>query len=149
MSITRALLTGCLLLAASGAHASPALDATATCLTDHTNGADRKLLARWVFLAMAQHPAIAQLSKATEADNQAAHKQMGELFTRLISEDCPTEIKAMVASDGMDSFEKAFEMLGSMAMQELIADPHVSGAFSGLQQYVDEEKIQGVLQNAK
>ena len=36
--------------------ASTPIEATKTCLSDNTSGKDRKLLAKWIFLAMAAHP---------------------------------------------------------------------------------------------
>ncbi|HET7845515.1 MAG TPA: hypothetical protein VFL14_15265 [Xanthomonadales bacterium] len=145
MSTIRAMLLGAALIATPNVYASATSDATATCLVDSTTGKDRKLLARWIFLAMAQHPAITQLSKATPADNEDAHKEMGALFTRLVADDCPDEFKAMLAADGAGAIESAFELLGKMAMQELMADPKVAESIGGLNKYVDEAKVGAVL----
>jgi hypothetical protein len=127
------------------AYATPSSDAAGTCLADNTSGKDRKQLARWIFLAMAQHPEIGDLSQSTPAALEQSNRETGALFTRLIADDCATEIKTMVQESGVGSISTAFEFLGKAAMQELMSHPQVNGAMSSLNQYVDEARIQAVV----
>ena len=143
------MLVSVLILASSNVFASAATDVTATCLADSTSGKDRKLLARWIFLAMARHPAIEHLSKATATDSEDANREMGALFTRLVAVDCAQQIKAMVAAEGPSSMETSFELLGKIAMQELMTDPKVGAAFAGIDDYIDQEKVGAVVAPAK
>lgn len=87
MVSSRSLVLLSLLALVPLAHATPASDAAGTCLADSTTGKDRKQLARWIFLAMAQHPEIGDLAKVTPAALEEANKQTGALFTRLIADD--------------------------------------------------------------
>lgn len=58
------------------ANATEYSDAANTCLSDSTNGKDRKALARWFFLGMAAHPEIRALSNATDASLDQANQDM-------------------------------------------------------------------------
>lgn len=135
-----------LLLAATAASAGPATEKAATCLTDSTSGKDRKALVKWMFLAISKHPEIKELSASTVDMDDRSNREVGELYTRLIADDCATEIHAMVEADGPSSIAKAFEVLGGVAMQELMAHPDVSKAFSQLETHMDQERIQAVFE---
>ena len=151
------MLTTLLLLAAlpavdvrAEAAATPAAtDSVAkagVCLTDHTTGRDRKELVKWMFLAMSKHPEIKALSASNSDDDARSNKIVGALFTRLMSEDCADEISQMLAEHGPGSISKAFEMLGAMAMSELMTDAQVSAAFGELNKYTDQAKISAAIQ---
>ena len=126
------------------AHAGPATDRAATCLTDSTSGKDRKALVKWMFLAISKHPEISSLSAATAEMDTQSNQEVGQLYTRLIADDCAVEIKAMVEADGPASIAKAFEVLGGVAMQELMEHPEVEKAFSHLDTHMDQERIRQV-----
>ncbi len=128
------------------AAANPTIEATSTCLTDNTSGKDRKALVKWMFLAISKHPEIASLSASSAEMDAEANRVAGELYTRLIAEDCATEIRAMVEAEGQSSIAKAFEVLGAVAMQELMAHPDVSTAFGELEKNVDGQRIQKVFE---
>jgi hypothetical protein len=115
------------------------------CLTDNTNGKERKDLARWLFIAMGTHPEIKQLSAATGADLDAASKSTGALFTRLLTENCAAQMRSATETDGKDAIQAAFATLGQVAMQELMSDKDVNAAFSGFERYVDKKKVEAVL----
>ena len=130
-----------LILCSAGASASPSIDAAAQCLTDSTNGRDRKALVRWIFAAISQHPAINDLSAVTPAQLEDSHREAGQLFTRLIAEDCAKQIRAMIAENGPGSISKAFEVLGSVAMQEMMTNQKVGAAIAGLEKHSDQARI--------
>ncbi len=140
------LLAACLATAiALPALASPATDAASSCLVDHTSGRDRKDLARWFVLAMSAHPEISTMLKVSPDMRDAANRQTGELFTRLIAVDCTAEMKAAIQSDGQAAFKAAFGKLGEVAVQELMADPNVAAAMGGVDHYVDSAKVKDAL----
>ncbi|PAS97927.1 MAG: hypothetical protein CGU28_03020 [Candidatus Dactylopiibacterium carminicum] len=130
-----------------GVQASPATDALSNCLTDHTTGKDRKDLARWIFVAMSAHPEIAAITKSNAADIEATQRTMGELFTRLIAEQCPAQMNAVAQAEGVQGIKLAFEHLGKVAMQELTTNPEVNAAIGGFQRYLDQEKINRALRS--
>lgn len=139
-----AALAACLV--SSVAFADPTIDAVGTCLTDSTTGKDRKDLVKWIFVAVSKHPELSELSSVTPAVEEAMNQRLGQLFTRLIAQDCATEIRAMVKVHGVSSLSKPFEVLGRVAMQELMTHPSVAGSLSGLDRYVDQAKLAPVLQ---
>jgi hypothetical protein len=130
------------------AAASPLSDAAGRCLGDNTTGKERKELARWVFIAMAAHPEIKSLSNASAEVGIEASKATARLFTRLIAENCPAEISALVKAEGPQSLRYAFEILGQIAMQELMTNKEVSASLTGFEQYTDRPRIAAVI-NAK
>ena len=139
-----------LVLASTGfttaATAQPAQSPLATCLADHTTGKDRKGLARWMFAAMSQHPAIADLSAATPAARDEASKVVGALVTRLLTVDCLTDTKAVVESGETNTaFEKAFGRLGELAMQEIMTDPQVAKTLRDLPKFMDRKQFESAL----
>jgi len=133
-------------VAESSAQSTSTIDAAGTCLADNTSGRDRKDLVKWIFLAMSKHPEISAVSAATPKMDDDTNRKVGTLFTRLVAEDCRTEIRAMVKEHGPSSISKAFEVLGRVAMQELMSHPNVEASFSGLDQYTDKAKIEAVFE---
>jgi kynureninase len=126
-------------------HASPTTDALGRCLSDNTTGKDRKDLATWVFVAMSAHPEIGPIAKASAEAIDVAQRTAGTIFTRLIAEACPNEMRAVVKSDGTEGIKVSFEFLGSMAMQELMSNAQVSRAIGGFERYVDKSRVEQIL----
>jgi hypothetical protein len=114
-------------------------------LTENTTGKDRKDLARWIFVAMAAHPGLRDLSNISPESRDEANKTMGLLFTKLIVENCAKEARLATQNGGAESFKSAFETLGRVAMQELMSNPEVSKGITGFQAYSDSKKIGEVL----
>ena len=123
-------------------NANPVIEATSNCLTDSTTGRDRKELVKWIFVSISKHPEITALANYSPEQSERISRNVGKLFTRLIAEDCGKEIRAMVAAEGPDSISTAFEVLGRVAMVELMSHPDVGAALGSLADFTDQEKIQ-------
>ena len=141
MSATRFIVLSIALLLSSSIQASPKTEALGRCFADNTTGKDRKDLARWIFISMAAHPEIGSVAKASAKDGENAQRAAGALFTRLIADQCTKQLNAVMQSDGSDGIKIAFEHLGRMAMQELMAAPEVNASLTGFDRYIDKEKI--------
>lgn len=128
-----------------GAAAQPAVDAFSKCLADHTTGKDRKDLARWIFVAMGAHPEMRAIAELAPTAPQESSKTAGELFTRLMVESCPDQARAAVQARGGAAIQAGFNVLGQLAMQELMSDREVAARMGLLEQYVDTAKLQSVL----
>jgi len=115
-----------------------------SCLIDSLNGKERKNLGKWVFLAIAAHPEIAPLSKATNDDRLATDKYVGELITRLLTENCPQELVKANNADPM-ALNHAFELVGKVAMQELMTNDATMRALTNYAHFTDQEKINTLL----
>ena len=129
------------------AAAGPATDALGRCLTDQTSGKDRKELARWVFVAMSAHPEIKELSNVSPEARARADQSMGALVTQLLSDRCAKQTKQAVASEGPASLQGAFEVLGKVAMQELMTNQQVQASFSAFEKSVDKKKLDAFLKS--
>lgn len=129
--------------------ANEAIDNVSVCLTNSTSTNDRADLVKWIFVAMSKHPQLSALSGSTPEQDEAAIRRAGQLFTRLIADDCATQIRAMVAAHGEQSLSVAFEVLGRVAMQDLMTHPDVQAVFTGLDRYADQQRIDRVIQGGK
>jgi hypothetical protein len=69
---------------------------------------------------------------------------VGALITRLLTVDCSAHFKAAYSSDPT-SVEKAFGVVGQVAMQELMTNNEVQKATSNLAKFLDTAKIDEVL----
>jgi len=149
MRTTRLLATvlaSTALLSSPIALAGPAETAAATrCLADNTTGRDRKDLARWIFLAMAAHPEIKEMSKASGAQQEQSQRAVAGLFSRLVGETCATEVRALVQTEGPAALGKPFEVLGQLAMQELMSNADVKANVGGFERFIDRAKVEPVL----
>lgn len=125
--------------------AGPYAQAMGTCLADNTTGKERKDLARWIFSAMATHPEMRDLSNANEQMRDRISQSVGQLVTRLLTENCAAETRAAIQNEGSTSLKDAFGSLGALAMQELMTNKDVTAAVSTFEQYIDTKKLQEAL----
>ena len=128
---------------------APALAETPTnvfarCMVDTLNGKERKNLAKWIFFSIAAHPEIKSYSSATQKDVESSDKFVGKLITRLLADDCPNELKKANKSDPR-AVEKGFELVGKVAMQELMTNQNVMKTLVNYARYADQERISKVL----
>ena len=145
--MVRPLIVVALLGCSVAAHAQQPVEVLRTCFADRTSSADRQDLARWMFLAIAVHPELKHLASAdvpTALDDSS--RAMAALVTRLLTDSCATATKAALQEGaGWQSVEVAFQGLGQLAVQELLADRSVQNAMLGFVQYLDQKRIGDVL----
>lgn len=126
------------------AHATTPTETLGTCLVDSLNGKERKALMKWIYFAIASHPDMQPFSTATAKDRDDSDKYVGGLITRVLTSDCPAELKAANNYDPM-AINKAFEMVGRVAMQELMTNKQVITTIANYAKYVDQAKFQAVI----
>ena len=145
--MTRSLVVVAVTLAVSAPAHAQSVDALRTCLMDSTSGKDRKDLVKWIFFAMAAHPELKQYAAAnTVVAADEGSKRMGALVSRLLTESCATETKAVMKSgEGGRSLEVAFEGLGKIAMQELMTDKAVQDSMGVFMKYFDQKRLNDLL----
>jgi hypothetical protein len=119
--------------------------ALSSCLADNTTGKDRRDLARWVYVAMSQHPEMARLAAIPAEAKEDAFKTTGGLVTRLLSENCAPQARDAIKHEGTASFKGAFEVLGRLAMMELTTNSDVNAAISNIDRYTDRKKLDAAL----
>ncbi|GAB1266704.1 hypothetical protein [Aurantivibrio infirmus] len=119
-------------------------DDLGSCLVDHLDGKERKNLAKWIFFAIAAHPEINKYSSATSADVTESDRFVGSLVTRLMTEDCPKELQTANRANPR-AIEQAFELVGQVAMQELMTNQNVTTTITNYVKYADQDKITKLL----
>lgn len=141
----RFLIGTLLVISAGWSQAGPYGDALVSCFSESTTGRDRTDLARWFFIAMAQHPSIKELGNISPEAREDTNMRMGALYTRLISDNCASQTAIAVQKEGSSALQNAYGALGKLAMQELLTNPQVTGVFAGAEKYVDNGKIRAAL----
>jgi len=134
------------LVIAAPAQASSPTNALSSCLVDTLNGKERKSLAKWIFFSIAAHPEINTYSSASIKDINKSDQYVGKLITRILTIDCPKELKTANNADPL-AIQKAFEVVGQVAMQELMANENVMKTITNYAKYTDQDKINRVLSN--
>lgn len=141
----KVLLFLALISMAATAWAGPFTDEMSKCLVRSTSEADKTLLIKWIFAAMATHPDVKSLSGVTPEMGEQLNKETGKLVMRLLTQSCKTETRQAVEFEGEDTFKASFGVLGQVAMQGLMANGEVSNYFSSFEKYLDAQKLQHAL----
>jgi len=131
-----------LIVMATTANAGPFTDEMSKCLVRSTSEADKTLLIKWIFAAMATHPDVESLSSVTPEMGEQLNKETGKLVMRLLTRSCKTETRQAVEFEGEDTFKASFGVLGQVAMQGLMANGEVSNYFSGFEKHLDAKELQ-------
>jgi hypothetical protein len=126
---------------------TPETEAFGQCLIQKTTGEDRLLLARWMTFAFSAHPVVQDAVTVDQGKLAETDSRMGQLVTALLAERCNVEVKAAVAAEGNAgvAMEKAFEMLGMVASQEVMFDPNVQARIGAFGTYLDEARLSTIL----
>lgn len=134
------------LLVSGAVHAGPYSDDLAKCMVGKSTMNDHMILVQWMFAAMSRHPAIAPMSKISDAELDKINQQTGSLFIRLLTVTCRDEAKLALKNEGDLAIQEGFKQLGELAGRELFISPEVMKGMSGLSKYVDKTKIEELKQ---
>lgn len=115
-----------------------------SCMVDAMTGKERKEMAKWVFFAMTAHPEIKEYSRVPAQARVTTDKYIANIVTRLLSEDCLAETRAGVKQEGSSAIVSAFELVGKVAMQELMSDKDVNQSIGAYAKYLDKEKMRQI-----
>jgi hypothetical protein len=132
-----AILAGTALPASAGVYG----DDVTRCIVKSTSDDDHIILVRWVFAAMALHPAIKTYASVSEVDRAGFNKQVGDMVTRLLTKDCRKETVTALKYEGTGFMEQSFKALGEIAMGGLMAAPEVNAGFAELTKAMDLKAI--------
>lgn len=141
MKLLKFAVASMLSVSAFGADAGVYTDDLTKCLVSKTNADDRTALVRWMFIAMTQHPVVADLSNAKQIDVDKASATAGALFTRLLTEACVDAARSAIKYEGAAAIQASFGVLGQVASADLFSDPKVNEVMAGLEKHIDQEKI--------
>ncbi|MCK4743646.1 MAG: hypothetical protein KAT25_07480 [Sulfuriflexus sp.] len=142
-NLIRVIILSLGIITGSAVFASTPTEVFANCLVDNLNGKERKNLAKWIYLAMAAHPEIKSFSSASSKDIQKSDKYIGILITKLLTINCPNELNTATKSNP-NALGQGFELVGRVAMQELMTNKKVTESISNYIKYTDLEKIKAI-----
>lgn len=101
------------------------------CIALKSTGEDRLAAARWFAAALASAPAIKDMATIDAAKKDAADAKIAQVFTRLLMVDCVEQAKPLYKARSSAGFRTGGEVLGKLAMQELLGDPVQAQAMMG------------------
>lgn len=143
-NLVKGLVLSIGLLSATPTIASTPTNLLATCLVDTLNGKERKKLAKWIFFSIGSHPEISSYMNANDKDILESDKLIGGLLTRILTEDCPNELKTAYKTNPL-AIQQAFELVGQVAMQELMTNKETIKAITNYSNHADLDKINSLL----
>lgn len=145
MGIKKNCLLAVLLLMSSVSQADIYTDDLSRCLIESSSSEDKITLVKWMFSAMALHPAVKTIAPVNEAARNSANKEMADIMVDLLSVRCLEQSKKAIKYEGPIALQASFEVFGKVAAQELFSNPNVAQGLSDLNSHVDTDKLNQAL----
>ena len=121
--------------------AGPFEDEMAKCLVTSTNKRDRNKLVKWIFRVYGDHPEVSYMVDLSDRDKKVIDKEVANIFTRLLSEDCIDETKKALDYAGDKVMFNAFQILGQVASKGIVENPDVMKSINKFVELIDYEKL--------
>ena len=121
--------------------AGPFGDEMARCLVSSTSNRDRNKLIKWIFRVYGDHPEVSYMVDLSDREKNIIDKDVADIFTRLLSEDCIDETKKVKKYEGDDALVTAFEVLGKVAANGISKNPNVERSISKFTELIDIKKV--------
>jgi len=119
----------------------PATDRLSVCIVEHTSQEDIISLVRWIFIAVAAHPDVNDLSDFSDIAETKADVEVARIFQKLMTKDCVEEVKTALIIDGDVAIEASFTILGKVATESLMDNQNVIERTQGFIPYVDPKSF--------
>lgn len=114
------------------------------CLVQSTTDQDRVEMMKWIFFALAAHPSVSKYAAVSDADRENASKQVGHLFTKLLTDSCRKQAEDAVAYEGPGAIRASFQVLGRVASLSLFKSQAVITAMKSITPYLDKKKLEAL-----
>ena len=111
------------------------------CLVASTSQADRTLLMKWIFMAMAANPEVSSLTTISADQRRETDKAAASMFQRLTTVTCRKQVVEAIRYEGGGAVQSAFQVLGTVAGRELSANPKVAESMTGMTKLMDESEM--------
>lgn len=121
--------------------AGPKVDQLSDCLVKATTAADKTTVLQWTFTALAVHPDLKGFSSVTPEQKNQLDQKLAQVLQRVIVEQCSTQTKAVIQSEGIQAVGEAFQQLGQSAGEDIVKDPAVRQQLQGTLRYIDLNKL--------
>ncbi|MBX9708324.1 MAG: hypothetical protein K2X61_10365 [Caulobacteraceae bacterium] len=138
-------LGAALFCGATPASAGIYADDLSRCLVRSTSAEDRIAFTQWMFSAMSTNPNVAGLANVTTEERASYSRTTALLMQRLLLDDCRAETIAAIRYEGEATIATSFEVVGRVAMAELMNDPAVAAELSGLGDSLDEARWEDLM----
>jgi len=102
-------------------------------------------LVRWIYVTMSFHPQLMDLSNLTADNVEMVNIRVADYMTNVFAYKCNEELKMAMDYEGEESVYYAFELLGEIAMTELMEDQGVSAASELFIDYIDVSIFEQIL----
>ena len=113
------------------------------CLLKNTSERDKIILARWLMTAMSEHSSIKSKINLPVRTKQEFQQAFANYVEYILGDKCLKEARNAIKYDEK-GFEKAFELLGEVAMINLMEDPNVLKSLEEWVNYVSEDFIKKI-----
>lgn len=144
------LVAACFLVSVSStAHAGIYSDDMSRCLVSNTSATDKTDLVRWIFAISALHPDLSSVAAVTEPQRVDMNRKVAGLLERLLTESCRKQTQEALKYEGSAAMQQSFQVLGQVAMQELMTNAAVANGFAGFSKYVDKAKLEELAPKTK
>ena len=77
----------------------------------------------------------------SDREKEVLDKDVANIFTRLLSEDCIDETKKALDYEGDNVMFNAFQILGQTAAQGFNGNPEVTRSMNKFSEFLDNEKL--------
>ena len=104
---------------------------------------------RWIFANAALHPDVNNISSVTAKERETINRMAGGLVERLLTDTCRKQTQEALRYEGQIALQLSFQVLGQVAMQELMSNPAVGKGFGELDRFMDQKKIRALIPQAK
>ena len=121
--------------------ASPTVDRLSDCLMKSTTASDKTTVLQWTFVALSNHPELKQFSHVTAEQKTALDQNVAQVLQRILVDQCSTQTKAVIQTDGMQAVGESLQQLGQTTGEEILKTPEVKQQLNGLLRYVDMNKL--------
>jgi hypothetical protein len=145
LNIKAAVILGLLMLSAN-AFSGEYTDALSECLLASTTEENKLTLVKWMFTAMALHPAVAEIADMSPSAREQANREMAELIVELLSRRCYKETRLAIQNEGSLALQSSFAVLGQVAATNLFSDPNVAAGLASLETYINAEDLERQLE---
>lgn len=136
-----ALATSLTLGVVATTQASSTVDALSQCLVQSTTATDKTTVLQWTFAALGQHPDLNSMSNVTTAQKEQLDKNLAQVLQRILVEQCSSQTKAVIQSDGLEAVGTSFQELGAITGNEILKTPQVKTQLNGVLKHVDMGKL--------
>ncbi len=135
-----------LMFGSTEAKAGPYGDDLSKCLVSSTTEADKTLLVKWVFSAIALNKEVSSFVSMPVDVRAKLNAETAGLYMRLLADSCKVQTHDAFKYEGQAAISSAFNSLGQVATQGMFSDPAVDAGMADLTKYLDEKKLNAVLE---